>query len=79
MDGYKRVNFCIDLNYRQIDFNGLVGYIGAYIGLFLGYSVLQMPDLFLSLFLSAKKYFGKIEVPNSNDLSGTQAIAIEEH
>ena len=32
---------------KAIDLNGLVGYIGGYIGLILGYSILQIPD-FLS-------------------------------
>ena len=30
--------------YRAIDFNALIGTIGGYIGLFLGYSILQIPD-----------------------------------
>ena len=33
---------------RAIDFHGLIGYIGGYIGLFLGYSIIQIPD-FLSV------------------------------
>ena len=31
---------------QAIDLNGLVGYIGGYIGLILGYSILQIPDFF---------------------------------
>lgn len=30
-----------------MDFNGLIGVIGGYIGLFLGYSFLQLPDVIL--------------------------------
>ena len=29
-----------------MDINGLIGVIGGYIGLFLGYSILQIPDVF---------------------------------
>ena len=46
-------------NCRDIDFNGLVGYIGGYIGLFLGYSLLQIPDLIIFLSAMAKKCFRK--------------------
>ena len=30
--------------FRAIDINALIGTIGGYIGLFLGYSILQIPD-----------------------------------
>ena len=46
-------------NCRDIDFNGLVGYIGGYIGLFLGYSLLQIPDLIIFLSAMVKKCFRK--------------------
>ena len=32
---------------QKIDLNGLIGYIGGYIGLILGYSILQIPDLII--------------------------------
>ena len=35
--------FCT--NFREISFNGLIGTVGGYIGLFLGYSFLQITDL----------------------------------
>ena len=38
---HKGLSFII---YRAIDFNALIGTIGGYIGLFLGYSILQIPD-----------------------------------
>ena len=34
---------------KAIDLNGLVGYIGGYIGLILGYSILQIPDFLSSI------------------------------
>ena len=40
-----------------MNFNELVGYIGAYIGLFLGYSLLEIPDLIRFMCRKAKKYF----------------------
>ena len=65
-------------NYRAIDLNGLVGYIGAYIGLFLGYSILQMPELILLLSRNVKKYFNKTEVSVTNTLSRTQEILVKQ-
>ena len=34
---------------RAMNINGLIGYIGGYIGLFVGYSILQVPDTILNL------------------------------
>ena len=34
---------------QAIDFNGLIGYIGGYIGLILGYNILQIPEFFMSV------------------------------
>ena len=45
--------------YRAIDFNALVGSIGAYIGLFLGYSILQIPDFIQLISPQFKKYLAK--------------------
>ena len=55
-------------NYREIDFNGLVGYIGGYVGLFLGYNLLQIPDLVLLLSAKAKKYFSRETASVARDL-----------
>ena len=65
-------------HYRAIDLNGLVGYIGAYIGLFLGYSLLQIPDLILLLSRNAKKYFGKRNASVHNDLPHPTKIYVNE-
>ena len=56
-------------NFREIDFNGLVGYIGGYIGLFLGYSFLQIPDLIIFLSAMANKCFRKRVVHVTRSLS----------
>ena len=37
------MNFIMNLFFRAIDINSLVGNIGGYIGLCLGYSILQIP------------------------------------
>ena len=52
----RRRNLYFYLNCRDIDLNGLVGHIGGYIGLILGYSLLQIPELILLLSTNAKKY-----------------------
>ena len=36
--------------YRAIDLNALIGTIGGYIGLFLGYSFLQIPQAILGIY-----------------------------
>ena len=42
--------------YRAIDVHSLIGYIGGYVGLLLGFSILQMPDLLLHGFDMVKRY-----------------------
>jgi len=51
---------------RAIDFNALVGTIGGYIGLFLGFSLLQIPGLILLITRNAKKYFTKLGSTKNN-------------
>ena len=50
----------IHLYFRAMDVNGLIGYIGGYIGLFVGYSILQMPDTVLMLIKGCQYYNSKI-------------------
>ena len=50
----------IHLYYRAMDVNGLIGYIGGYIGLFVGYSILQMPDTMLMLIKNCRNCYSKI-------------------
>ena len=55
---------------RAIDVNGLIGNIGGYIGLCLGYSILQIPNLASAILgiiktrlLSVRKTNADVEVP----------------
>ena len=50
---------------RSVDINGLIGYIGGYIGLFVGYSILQIPKTLLTLTRKSKDLFHDIQ--NQND------------
>ena len=43
-------------HFRAIDFQALIGNIGGYIGLCLGYSILQVPDFLLGIVSKIKKY-----------------------
>ena len=52
--------------YRAIDIQNLVGNVGGYIGLCLGYSMLQIPDLVLLIATSIKRSFGKIQKKQQN-------------
>ena len=58
-----------------MDFNGLVGYIGSYIGLILGYSILQIPHLISLISRQLKKYLAKRQSDVDND---TTKIHVEE-
>ena len=72
------VIFFFHSNYREIDLNGLVGYIGAYIGLILGYSILQIPDLILLVSRNAKKYLVSRNASGTNNLSRPLTICVKE-
>ncbi len=41
---------CLELVFRAIDVQALVGNVGGYIGLCLGYNFLQIPGLVLVMF-----------------------------
>lgn len=42
---------------KAIDIHGLIGYIGGYIGLILGYSILKIPEYFVVLIWKFKDYY----------------------
>ena len=65
-------------NYRAIDLNTLIGYIGGYIGLILGCSFFQIPDFILMLYLKGKKYFGRSNATVSNASPYPREINVEE-
>ena len=44
-------------NYRAIDVNSLFGYMGGYVGVLLGYSVLQTPDLLLEAIETIRRFY----------------------
>ena len=46
--------------YRAIDGQALLGNIGGYIGLCLGYSILHIPDLILLIMRKLKKYYSEL-------------------
>ena len=48
--------------HRSIDVHSLIGNIGGYIGLCLGYNLLQVPALVAVVFRTLKEYFKSKEV-----------------
>ena len=50
---------------RAIDVNGLIGNIGGYIGLCLGYSILQIPEFVTVLFYKWNKRFSDYRMKNA--------------
>jgi hypothetical protein len=61
-----------------MDFNNLVGSIGAYIGLFLGYSALQIPDFIRFVSQQFKKYLRKRRFFVHNDVQNALKIDVKE-
>ena len=47
---------------RAYTFTNLVGNVGGYMGLFLGYAVLNFPKLIIELFSSTKRIIFKQEI-----------------
>ena len=43
--------------YRAIDLNSLLGHMGGYVGVLLGCSILQIPDLLLRAIDKIKEFF----------------------
>ena len=62
---------------RAIDIQGLVGNVGGYIGLFLGYSFLQIPDVILFIVLKAKRWLEQIR--EGRDQNKTKPLKIMVH
>ena len=49
------------LYFRAIDIQGLIGNIGGYIGLCLGYSILQIPQFIVLILCKVKVYISKLK------------------
>ena len=47
---------------RSFGIASLVGYVGGYIGLFLGFSIIQLPSFCMFLFQNIKELFNKSDV-----------------
>ena len=57
-----------------MDFQGLIGNVGGYIGLCLGYSILQIPDFIPLLVFKLKKHFGTRHRMHNNQIGFTPPI-----
>ena len=67
------------LFYRAIDINALIGTIGGYIGLFLGYSLLQFPNLVIIFAKKIKEYDLKGRLIHQNEAITPDDIQIAEN
>ena len=47
---------------RAYDFESLVGNVGGYIGMFLGYAISNLPRFFLDVITFTKKYFYQVKI-----------------
>ena len=55
------------LYFRAIDIQGLIGNIGGYIGLCLGYSILQIPQFIVLILCKVKVYISKLKEKINTD------------
>ena len=46
-----------NLNFRAVDVQALIGNVGGYIGLCLGYSIWQLPNLLLFIYQKIRKHY----------------------
>ena len=66
------------LCFRAIDIQGLIGNVGGYIGLFLGYSFLQIPDFIIFIGLRAKRWLERIREGGDRNQTKTSKILVHE-
>ena len=66
------------LYFRAIDIQGLIGNVGGYIGLFLGYSFLQIPDFIIFIVLRAKRWLERIREGGDRNPTKTSKILVHE-
>ena len=52
--------FKITIQKKEIDFQSLVGYIGGYVGIFMGYTLAQIPETFLDTLRLGRILYGRI-------------------
>ena len=65
--------------FRAIDLEALVGSIGGYIGLCLGYSILQLPEFLSSVFVGLGNYYSKMKRTNRINIEKPKgSIFVEE-
>ena len=64
---------------RAIDIQGLVGNVGGYIGLFLGYNFLQIPNLIILIVLRAKSWLEQIKKDRDQNKTKTLKIMVHEN
>ena len=67
------------LCFRAIDIQGLVGNVGGYIGLFLGYSFLQIPDSILFIVLRAKSWLEQSREGRDQNQTKTVKVIVHEN
>ena len=52
---FQKNLYTLSETYRAIDLNSLLGYMGGYVGVLLGCSILQVPELILDAFTKIKR------------------------
>ena len=67
------------LFFRAIDIQGLIGNVGGYIGLFLGYSFLQIPDFIILIVLRAKSWVEQIQEGRDPNQTKTLKVMVHEN
>jgi len=66
---YKTENYKLAANYKKFGLLSLLSQIGGFVGMFLGYSLLRLPDLIVFGILWMKKPFEISKNTNPNNTS----------
>ena len=66
-------------HFRAIDIQDLIGNVGGYIGLFLGYSFLQIPEFMILVYLRSKRWFAKIREGRDRNQIRNSNITVHEN
>ena len=56
--------FKLTVQKKEVDFQSLIGYVGGYIGLFMGFTVAEIPEVIMTTFIYIKRSFSEANPRN---------------
>ena len=67
--------FRTTLQKKEVDFQNLVGYVGGYVGMIMGFALVQIPELMFATLIYVKQLYERIFKRNSAEVGPIQIIA----